>query len=224
MEKLFADWVSVVQKLKKLPSMNEYHMLSQYSSCVLMRRFGRWRNVPQGLKRFAATHNLAGKFKRELALVKGAPVAKSRQPAAPARPWPSLIPDRPVYGQSMSFGPMAYAPVNELGVVFLFGAMAWQLGFLVHRLHADFPDCEAMRRVAEDKCQLVKIEFEIESRNFLRHHHDASKCDLIVCWKHNWPDCPLEVLELRKLVGEQSLARGFFPDSEATCVAEPASA
>jgi hypothetical protein len=25
---------------------------------------------------------------------------------------------------------------------------------------------------------------------------------MIICWKHNWPECPLEVLELSKLVGK----------------------
>ena len=25
---------------------------------------------------------------------------------------------------------------------------------------------------------------------------------MIVCWKHNWPECPLEVLELSKFVGK----------------------
>jgi hypothetical protein len=48
--------------------------------------------------------------------------------------------------------------------------------------------------------QLVYIEFEFESKNFLLHMHEARDCDLIVCWKHNWEDCPLEVLELSKLV------------------------
>ena len=125
------------------------------------------------------------------------------------------MPERPVYGQSIRFGPMAYAPVNEIGVVFLFGAMAWQLGFVLHRLQPDFPDCEAMRRVAGDKCQLVSIEFELESRNFMRHRHDASRCDLIVCWKHNWPQCPLEVLELRKLVCAEPFSRIFSPATSA---------
>jgi hypothetical protein len=32
--------------------------------------------------------------------------------------------------------------------------------------------------------------------------HEASKCDLIVCWKHNWPECPLEVIELREKIAE----------------------
>jgi hypothetical protein len=42
----------------------------------------------------------------------------------------------------------------------------------------------------------VRIEFEFESKNFLKHMHEASWCDAIVCWKHNWPECPLEVIAL----------------------------
>jgi hypothetical protein len=40
----------------------------------------------------------------------------------------------------------------------------------------------------------------LESRNFLTHLHDPQKCHLIVCWEHNWPDCPLEVVELKSAV------------------------
>jgi hypothetical protein len=49
----------------------------------------------------------------------------------------------------------------------------------------------------------VRIEFEYLSRNFLKHRHRVDKCDIIVCWIHNWPECPLEVLELRKVVSSQ---------------------
>src|SRR5690348_5964610 len=59
MDKLFTDWAGIVQKLKKTPSMNEYNLLSQYSPYPLMRRFGTWRQVPHGLKKFAETHSLA---------------------------------------------------------------------------------------------------------------------------------------------------------------------
>jgi hypothetical protein len=65
---------------------------------------------------------------------------------------------------------------------------------------AAFPDCEAMRRVEPGLWQRSRIEFEKESRNFLAHMHPASHCDLIVCWVHNWKECPVEVLELSKLV------------------------
>ena len=95
---------------------------------------------------------------------------------------------------------LATAPTNELGVLFLFAAMATQLGFMALRLQSEFPDCEALRLFEHDRWRRVRIEFEFESRNFLLHGHDPRECDLIVCWTHNWPGCPVEVLELSKLV------------------------
>jgi len=30
-------------------------------------------------------------------------------------------------------------------------------------------------------------------------YRQADGCDGIVCWKHNWKECPLEVIELKKV-------------------------
>jgi hypothetical protein len=112
------------------------------------------------------------------------------------------LPDRPIYGPLIHPYPLAHGPTNELGVLFLFGTVAAEMGFVVTWIHcSSFPDCEAMILVEDEKWQRIRIEFEYESRNFLRHMHDAKECDLIVCWKHNWPECPLEVVELRKEIG-----------------------
>jgi Homing endonuclease associated repeat len=133
-------------------------------------------------------------------------VPTKRQIMAPAitptmrRP---ILVDRPVYGVPLTRTALAFTPLNEMGVVCLFGAMAMDLGFMVTRIQREFPDCEALRQMDDERCQLVLIEFELESRNFLQHRHDPEKCDLIVCWKHNWPECPIEVLELRKLFEER---------------------
>ena len=72
------------------------------------------------------------------------------------------------------------------------------------RFQPGFPDCEALREVARGVWQRVRIEFEFESRNFLRHRHKPNGCELIVCWKHNWKECPkgLEVIELRKEIAK----------------------
>ena len=107
-----------------------------------------------------------------------------------------------VYGEPLGLAAMAHAPTNELGVLFLFGILAAELGFRVERLQAAFPDCEAKREVAPGKWELVFIELEIYSRNFKLHRHNPKGCHAIVCWKHNWPDCPewLEVIELSKVV------------------------
>jgi hypothetical protein len=51
-----------------------------------------------------------------------------------------------------------------------------------------------------NRWQRARVEFEFRSRNFRDHGHDATKCDLIVCWQHDWPDCPLEVIELRTVI------------------------
>ena len=60
----------------------------------------------------------------------------------------------------------------------------WQSswGFMVVRIQTEFPDCEAIRLVGKDRyLSRLKIEFEYESRNFLKHNHDPEMCDLIYC-------------------------------------------
>ncbi|HLY98160.1 MAG TPA: hypothetical protein VKT33_03750 [Candidatus Angelobacter sp.] len=109
---------------------------------------------------------------------------------------------RAVYGAPLLVPGMAHEPTNESGVVFVFGLMARSLGIVVQRIQPEFPDCEALLQVDRGRWQSVRIEFEFASRNFLHHGHSAKECDLIVCWVHNWPDCPrnLEVIELRKIL------------------------
>ncbi len=110
--------------------------------------------------------------------------------------------DRPIYGAPLPLAGLAYEPVNEAGVMFVFGMVAPRLGLQVLRIQSEFPDCEAMQVVGPGKCQRVRIELEHASRNFVAHGHNPDDCDVIVCWIHNWPECPenLEVIELSKVV------------------------
>jgi len=114
----------------------------------------------------------------------------------------SLKRDRPVMGRPFDLSPLTNAPVNELGVVFLFGILAAELGFQVESLQGNFPDCQARREVQPGRWQRQRIEFEYESKNFERHGHDPKQCDVIVCWRHNWKECPegLEVVELSRII------------------------
>jgi hypothetical protein len=111
--------------------------------------------------------------------------------------------DRPVMGAPFDRSPLTNAPMNELGVVLLFGMVAADMGFQVESLQGKFPDCEAKREVAPGKWQRSRIEFEYESKNFHLHGHDPKGCDVIVCWRHNWKECPaeIEVIELCRLFG-----------------------
>ena len=111
-----------------------------------------------------------------------------------------VLPDRPIYGPPMVTGTLACGPTNENGVMYLFGSLALQLGFVVMKVQTEFPDCEAFRHIGDNRWQHVRIEFEYESRNFLKHMHDPKGCDVIVCWKDNWRESPVEVVELREII------------------------
>ena len=114
------------------------------------------------------------------------------------------LPDRPMLGPPTRPCGLAYEPVNEMGVMALFCMLSRQLGFVIESVQSGFPDCEAKMEVEPGRWQHFRIEFEYESRNFKDHRHDPEKCDLIVCWRHNWKDCPanLQVLELSKVMAQ----------------------
>jgi len=205
-DRLFLDWAVVVRKLGKLPTAFEYERFGKYSIRPFKRRFGSWALAPEGLKLYAEEHGLAEEWTDVLVLAgerggrpaggqKGGQGGDTRASGHGAE-----MADRPVYGPVIGTGGFVYGPTNENGVLCLFGALAEKLGFQILRIQIGFPDCEAMRVVGKDRLQPVKIEFEFESRNFLRHMHDLAGCDAIVCWEHNWPECPIEVIELRHLV------------------------
>jgi hypothetical protein len=97
---------------------------------------------------------------------------------------------------------LQHAPLNEQGIVFLFGMICSDLGFVVEAVRAEYPDCEAKRLTDKkrDCWEKVRVEFEYRSSSFKYHGHKQELCDVIVCWEHDWPDCPLEVIELKSQI------------------------
>jgi hypothetical protein len=206
---LLKDWGQTVRKRRTIPTRYAYRRKGKYDPRTLEERFGGWTSVPRAFCKFA-------KGKREwadvVALVLPACVARasllraerrrSRDNSAssiPAKPLQHLrLKGRATYGNPTNFLGLRHEPVNEQGVILLFGMVAKELGYMVETVQSGFPDCEAMRQIAPNRWQRVNIEFEFESRNFRDHGHPLSGCDVIVCWRHNWDDCPdhIEVLEL----------------------------
>ncbi len=205
---LFLAWAKVARELGKIPTQSEYHLTSKHSIQPLTRRYGSWLEVPAGMMEYARKEGMEGDWEDVLKLItvflqeeSGRDKMSTSHKMVPSRP--TILTDEPIYGEPLSHPSVSYAPVNESGVIFLFGTVAEKLGFMIQRIQTEFPDCEAMRRIEPGRWQRVRIEFEFESRNFLAHMHPATKCDLIVCWRHNWKDCPLEVLELCQVVRSQ---------------------
>ena len=206
MESLFLDWAETTRKLGKVPTITEYELHGKYSIRPLTRRYNGWKAVAAGMREYILEQKLEGEWKDVLDIIGaeyrmkkevGRTFAQTRQRMND----PKMLHDRPIYGMPM-FAPFSFAPTNEQGVLFVFGGVAEDLGLCITRVQTEFPDVEAMRIIGPNKCQRVNYELEYESKNFLAHMHPLDGCDGIVCWIHNWPECPLEVIELRKVVEE----------------------
>jgi len=213
---LLQDWGHVTRKLGKPPSFMDYRREGQYGVNSILTRCGAWSRVGERFQAEMARRKSEKEWADVLAIIaqwKGSTTAEGRRKMLDRRPSERVVHDEPQPGRKFISGRMMYGPpskipglrnepTNEAGVTYVFGRVAEKLGFEVERIQTAFPDCEALREVAQDKWQRVKIEFEYTSRNFLDHKHPPKGCDLIVCWIHNWPECPkhLEVIELRRVV------------------------
>jgi hypothetical protein len=103
------------------------------------------------------------------------------------------------YGEPIDFRGLRHAPINEQGVVFLFGMVSRELGFNIEAIQQGFPDCEG-KHLHDGKKNLwanARIEFEYKASSFQEHGHDSEQCDFIVCWINDWPDCPINIIELK---------------------------
>jgi hypothetical protein len=187
--------------------MVEYNLHGHYSLSAMARRFGGWSYMPSTLLEHAKKDGMKDGWEDVLKIVgmhmeAAAGNGRSTRTPTGTSTRPLILPNRPIYGRPMMDMALGLAPTNEMGVVFLFGTVAKDLGYMVVRVQAEFPDCEVFRLIDPEHCQLVLAEFEFESRNFLAHGHRIDGCDLIICWKHNWEGCPLEVLELSKVMAQ----------------------
>ena len=118
------------------------------------------------------------------------------------------------YGDKINFKSLSCAPVNEHGVVYLFGVLHDAFDFKIESIQAGFPDCIARRQVRKDKWEEIRIEFEFESKSFVAHKHDVKGVDIIICWKHTWKECPkdIEVIELSSMIEDVEHINKSFKD------------
>jgi hypothetical protein len=196
---LFQEWALMVRRLGKVPTTFEYQKYSKRSTRPLLNRFKTWKKIPEGILTYLRKGETQGEWDDVIQIILERLSRKSKSKA--------VLPSGPkIYFKETFYGPplfpsvVTYAPINEPGVIVLFAAMAKDLGFTITHIQTEFPDGEVMREVEYGRWQRLRVEFEYESRNFVAHGHSVDGCELIVCWHHNWEECPLEVLELRSIV------------------------
>ncbi len=124
--------------------------------------------------------------------------------------------DRSIVGDLINFRGLVYSPINEDGVIFLFGRVVDDLHMYIEEIKPGFPDCVA-RRFTGKGWERILIEFEYQSSNFKSHGHDPKACDMIVCWEHDWKECPLEVIELKTEINDMK----NWPVKKPTSSVEP---
>lgn len=208
--RMLGELARVCERLGHFPSAVEFRKRSGRHAALLQERFGYWWQLPERLLEWLEEREPSGPAaeiaRREVIRVQ-AKLKGQRRPSHPRRPqqalaalWQQRAGLR--YGPPLDCSVMRHEPTSENGVIFLFGLLCEKLGFVVDAIHAYFPDCEALRRVEGHPTawEPVRIEFELRSNHFRTQRHRADLCDIIVCWEHDWPDCPLEVIALKDLV------------------------
>jgi len=204
-EALLADFHRVVREMARIPTGIQYDSRGHFSFAVFKKRFG---GILGTLTRYRAWLEECDPDAPELQMVQ----IKSKHEIV-TQPPPVRISVGSqqwakgagvVFGAPISFRGLRHAPTNEQGVVYLFGMVSSELRLIVEAVQSAYPDCEAKRCVdsRQNRWQRVRIEFEFSSSNFKEHAHDPAGCDMIVCWEHDWPDCPLEVIELRSIIDQ----------------------
>lgn len=103
-----------------------------------------------------------------------------------------------VVGEPMELQVMRWSPTNEMGVVALFIEFRTELGFpIVEIIRTRFPDAAVFEKSSKGYIRRY-IEFEFKSSGYKSHLKSKKKCDYVICWEHNWKDCPIKVIELKK--------------------------
>ena len=119
-----------------------------------------------------------------------------------------------ISGEPINFRGMVYAPLNEAGVVLLFSKVMDDLGIVYES--SPISGFDMVGRIkTQQGFELKHFEFEYRSSNFKTHGHDASMVDYLVCWEHDWTNCPeeLEVWELKQII--KNLPAQFHKREEA---------
>jgi hypothetical protein len=201
-EELLSEFHRIAEKIDRIPTWAIIDAEAKMSSKVMQKQFGGLQGTLKTYQSWLEKHYPQLSL---LELIKTKSRHEIPTPPVLKKTTSEMTWDKTTgvqYGPPIDFRGLRHAPINEQGVIYLFGMISYELGFIVEALHSEYPDCEAKRHIGENRWQRVRIEFEYQSRSFRDHGHDPSMVDLIVCWEHNWSEAPVEVLELRSAINE----------------------
>jgi len=201
-EDLLQEIMKLTRELGKQPSESEMNAKGRFSTTPYSKRWGSFTKAKQlayAEYGFPPPHSGVEVTAEQQSLQEQAITETQVIVPQTHKPKESNRRKKVQFGEPIDFRGLRFAPINEQGVVYLFGMISRELGFLIESIRTEYPDCEGKRCIDKRKqrWEHVLIEFEYRSSNF---DHSPDECDLIVCWIHDWEDCPIEVLELRSQI------------------------
>lgn len=102
-----------------------------------------------------------------------------------------------VVGEPMELEVMRWAPTNEMGVIALFTEFRKKLGFpIIEIIRSQFPDAVVFESTSKGYRRRY-IEFEFRSSGYKSHLKSKRNCHYVICWQHDWKECPIQVIELK---------------------------
>jgi hypothetical protein len=94
---------------------------------------------------------------------------------------------------------------NEPGVRDAFAIIHKRLGFRIRVSQKAFPDY----RLESYNGKMIDAEAEHEATGYTMHVNRPEKCDLLICWRDNWPECTIPKLVLSRYAQERPRFEGF---------------
>jgi len=100
-------------------------------------------------------------------------------------------------------------PRNEAETIALYEIIQNRIGWRIVESQSNaFPDAI----LESDDGERLACEFEHLAKNFKKHGHPVDdSCDLIICWRDDWPEAPLPVMALEGCAKEEAkIIRGLL--------------
>ncbi len=206
-DELFGSMLELERSLGHPPGHNEYNSGGKYSVRPFNKRFGKWPDVLAYYRKWKSdkgigTADTTASANQDQPAEEG--FAEKRRRLTSMNVVRSGSTPAQLYGEPIDFRGLRHAPINEQGVVYLFGMVSRELGFYVEAIQQGFPDCEGkyLHDPSKNLWAKARIEFEFKASNFREHGHDPNQCDFIVCWINDWRECPMTVIELSREIGK----------------------
>jgi hypothetical protein len=159
---LLEDWGEAVRRLRRIPTRNQYRRAGTYSPKTFDKRIGPWASIPRRFREWAGERPEWVDVVALLPLENAGPELQT----GPISEGPPLMPSRPIhqkrssgptFGNPIDFRGLRHEPINENGVVFLFGMVARELGYLVEAVQAGFPIVKPNDRLDQESGNVFEL-------------------------------------------------------------------